>query len=393
MRALNGATLVEGMTFQPQNNRQAYLAYACGLLADDFVLPQPRTVEEALMYNLAVNGSTGGGSGETGGDGDLVITDASHLFDNGARLDSLDALLSKCGKLKNVSFMFNGCNTGLLNLGIYDLDLSGVDLSEATSAESMFATCNYLKTIKGMSRWDTSNITNMSKMFSSCSELTELDVSNFNTSKVTDMSSMFANCSKVTELDVSNFDTSNVINMSYMFNGCDALTELDVSGFDTSKVTNMGNMFANNDGLKKLDLSNFDTSKAAAMSYMFSGCVQLEEIIGFSATNKAGISNIFPSGAASKNYALKRLTFRTDVENAIRSAINVKYCSFEREGVVEMFNTLTDVSAMGLSSSYTKISLTGNPCIMGQFADGTACDLLTDEDRAIATSKGWTLVE
>lgn len=43
--------------FQPQNNKQAYLAYLNGL---DIDLPAPRTTEETLLYNLCVNGGASG---------------------------------------------------------------------------------------------------------------------------------------------------------------------------------------------------------------------------------------------------------------------------------------------------------------------------------------------
>ena len=56
-------------------------------------------------------------------------------------------------------------------------------------------------------------------MFSNCSSLTSLNLSNFNTNNVTNMSGMFYNCSSLTSLNLSNFNTNNVTNMSYMFNG------------------------------------------------------------------------------------------------------------------------------------------------------------------------------
>ena len=90
---------------------------------------------------------------------------------------------------------------------------------------------------------NTSNITYMSNMFSDCSKLTSLDLSNFDTSKVTTMNSMFYNCTSLTSLDLSNFDTSKVTDMSYMFYNCSSLTSLDLTHFDTSKVTSMSSMF------------------------------------------------------------------------------------------------------------------------------------------------------
>ena len=65
------------------------------------------------------------------------------------------------------------------------------------------------------------------------------------------------------------FDTSNVTNMNYMFSGCSSLQSLDLSNFDTSNVTNMGSMFNGCSSLQSLDLSNFDTSKVTNMDGMF----------------------------------------------------------------------------------------------------------------------------
>ena len=56
-------------------------------------------------------------------------------------------------------------------------------------------------------------------MFSYCSSLTSLNLSNFNTNIVTNMEHMFSHCSSLTSLNISNFNTHNVTNMKEMFNG------------------------------------------------------------------------------------------------------------------------------------------------------------------------------
>ena len=56
-------------------------------------------------------------------------------------------------------------------------------------------------------------------MFSDCSSLTNIDLSNFNTNKVTDMSRMFYKCVSLTSLNLSNFNTNNVKYMENMFDG------------------------------------------------------------------------------------------------------------------------------------------------------------------------------
>ena len=395
-----------------------------------------------LLSKVIVEAAQGGG-GE-----DFAITDTRYLFYSGARLDALEAIMKRIPNTKDCSYMFAECFTAdALEAKKYEhFDVSGLNTAEATLMTGMFCNCRLLLDLD-VSGFDTSNVTDMSQMFENCYKVLMLDVSQFNTSKVTKMASMFKGCTLVSDLDVTGFDTSNVTDMSYMFDGCNSLLSLDVSSFDTSKVTdmsfmfrsmdkvkrldlrnfntslvqNMNYMFADNDALEEVDISSFDTSKVTKMEYWFahdralkrinmsnidttnvssfrdsfSGCNSLEEIIGFSAM-RSSTTISFPSGSTSSPAALKRLTFRTDLaegQYAVRSAITLKYCSFEREGMVEMFNTLPDISGVSLSSSYKKITITGNPCITGTLADGTACDVLTDEDRAIATNKGWTLVE
>ena len=59
----------------------------------------------------------------------------------------------------------------------------------------------------------------MNSMFSGCSSLISLDLSNFNTINVTNMKGMFNECSSLISLDLSNFNTINVIDMFIMFHG------------------------------------------------------------------------------------------------------------------------------------------------------------------------------
>ena len=60
----------------------------------------------------------------------------------------------------------------------------------------------------------------MSGMFSRCSSLKELNLSNFNTNNVNYMGGMFWGCSSLEELNLSNFNTNNVTNMAFMFGEC-----------------------------------------------------------------------------------------------------------------------------------------------------------------------------
>ena len=115
-------------------------------------------------------------------------------------------------------------------------------------------------------------------MFFQCSDITEIDLSNFNTSKVNNMIGMFNGCSSLTSLNLSNFDTSRVEKMNVMFCGCKKLSSLNLSSFDTSNVYQMANMFLSCSALTSLNISNFDTSKVQWIYNIFNGCTNLEYI-------------------------------------------------------------------------------------------------------------------
>ena len=100
-----------------------------------------------------------------------------------------------------------------------------------------------IKTITKLKGLDTSNVTNINKMFFGCSSLTSLDLTNFNTSNVTNMGSMFNNCSSLTSLDLSNFNTSKVTIIEYMFSGCSSLTSLNLSNWDLSNADNVSTFY------------------------------------------------------------------------------------------------------------------------------------------------------
>ncbi|MBR2887457.1 MAG: BspA family leucine-rich repeat surface protein, partial [Bacteroidales bacterium] len=150
---------------------------------------------------------------------------------------------------------------------------------EPTSCAYWFYKFINLTEISGIKEnLNTANVTAMRSMFSHCSSLTTLDVSNFNTANVTDMRYMFDYCSSLTTLDVSNFNTENVTNMDGMFYKCSSLTTLDVSNFNTANVADMSSMFLECSSLTTLDVSNFNTANVTDMDYMFFKCKGLNAI-------------------------------------------------------------------------------------------------------------------
>ena len=150
-----------------------------------------------------------------------------------------------------------------------DLDWDGWDkvkhIRFASESSKMFLpkdsswlfNCMYYVQDIDLSKMDTTNVTDMSRMFGECCSLVSLDLSGFNTSHVTNMEKMFYECSSLTNLDLSSFDTSMVTNMGDMFNSCSILKSLDVSSFDISKATEMADFVSGCDGLYVINTPNF----------------------------------------------------------------------------------------------------------------------------------------
>lgn len=146
------------------------------------------------------------------------------------------------------------------------------------NSESLFSNLQNLEVIENTDRLNVSNVENMRWMFSSTSNLRELDLRNWDTSNVINMNSMFNFASSLTELDLNNWNISNVTDISYMFNGASLLKTLHVRNWNTSNVTTMSSMFQNANSLIELDISNWNTSKVTSTSFMFQSANSITEL-------------------------------------------------------------------------------------------------------------------
>jgi surface protein len=90
-------------------------------------------------------------------------------------------------------------------------------------------------------------------MFSWCSNLVSINLSNFITTNAEDMSYLFSDCKVLSNLDISSFNTMNVIKMEFMFNNCKNLISLNLSNFNISKA-NITKMFYNCSNLQYIHL-------------------------------------------------------------------------------------------------------------------------------------------
>ncbi|CBV67602.1 BspA family leucine-rich repeat surface protein [Mycoplasma leachii] len=130
--------------------------------------------------------------------------------------------------------------------------------------------------IDGIQHWNTSNVTDMSHMFSEAIKFNE-NLSNWNTSNVRDMSGMFFEAKSFNQ-DISNWDTSNVTDMSSMFYYAERFNK-PIGNWNVSKVINMHNMFYYAERFNQ-DLSKWNVSNVTDMSSMFYYAENFNQPIG-----------------------------------------------------------------------------------------------------------------
>ena len=196
--------------------------------------------------------------------------------------------------LTKTNQMFSGCSSlGYINLSNFN--------SENSSLKNL-----------GLSNFLTQNVIIMNSMFEECSSLVNIDLDNFNTENVTEMICMFFNCSSLTCLNLSNFNTKNVINMNGMFLGCSSLIDLDIHNFNTENVNSMYHMFGGCSSLININISSFRTRNVNTMIGMFSGCSSLIslDLSHFNTENLCFMSDMFSGCSSLKNLNLSNFNTR-----------------------------------------------------------------------------------
>ena len=179
----------------------------------------------------------------------------------------------------------DGSNANIIKKVVFDASFAN---ARPTNCHLWFYGCKNLTTIEGIEYLNTENVTSMSLMFSGCSALTTLNLSNFDTQSVTNMTGMFSDCRALTTLDVSNFNTQNVTDMSFMFFNCSAITTLDIAKFDTKNVTDMSLMFCSDPALTTIYASDkFVTTACEVDENMFAECANLVGAVPYD-ENKVG---------------------------------------------------------------------------------------------------------
>lgn len=200
--------------------------------------------------------------------------DCGELFADYSSLKRID--FNECFNteiVEDMRLMFSGCS--VLN----DMDVSNFNTKNVTDMSNMFEDCMMLEKIN-VTGFDTSKVENMSNMFYGCSSLTKLNVEKFDTGNVRNMSGMFRDCS-FTDLNLDSFDTSKVKSMQNMFRDCSQLINLDIGNFNTEQVTNMDSMFYGCEALENVNTSKITTDHAINTDYMYGQCIKLKNKVDY----------------------------------------------------------------------------------------------------------------
>lgn len=153
-------------------------------------------------------------------------------------------------------------------------NISDWNVSNVTDMSGLFSNCSEFN--DDISRWDVSNVTDMHRMFDNAREFNQ-PIGNWDVSKVTDMSLMFENA-KAFNQPIGNWDVSNVTYMYNMFQEATAFNQ-PIENWNVSNVTDMGGLFSRATAFNQ-PIGNWNVSNVIYMSAMFVRAEAFNQYLG-----------------------------------------------------------------------------------------------------------------
>lgn len=216
----------------------------------------------------------------------------------------------------------------------------------------------------------------MTEMFAHCYNL--IYVPPIDTHNVKLMDSTFYGC--VALQDIPYFDTSNVVSAFGMFKRCRNL--ITIPKYNFSSLIDMGEMFVECE--KLINIPEINTKSVRWMVNSFLNCLSL---ISLPLLDCGKVVCFQPFGSYGSDYSyaisdiqgFKNLGKVSYLNNTMSNTINFSDLDkLTRESCINIFNNLYDRKTAGFSN----ITIRFNSKVIS---------LLSDNDIAIATNKGWTL--
>ncbi|CAJ1357841.1 unnamed protein product [Effrenium voratum] len=143
-----------------------------------------------------------------------------------------------------------------------------------------------ISTYGNIGRWDVSQVTNMSRLFSEQRRFNE-EIGDWNTSAVTDMEYMFSDAEAFNQ-PIGSWNTSAVSNMAFMFYRAKAFNQ-PIGSWNTSAVTNMRSMLSGVQAFNQ-PIGSWNTSAVTSMVAMFWDAKVFNQPIG--SWNTSAVTNM-----------------------------------------------------------------------------------------------------
>jgi len=234
-----------------------------------------------------------------------------------------------------------------------------VTIGSTTNVSSMFAGCIAMRSIP---LFNTASVTTFDSMHNECFAIQTLPT--YNLSAALSIAGFFQNCISIIEYPP--LDTSNATNFNSMFRDTGSAP---IPLYNMSNALQCISMFQNS---RASSIPLLDTSKCTQMNTMFSGAANMTGIPALSTnaiTPSAGVDFAANFAQATSSLARCQMVFARTVGFA--------NAQMGTTALVEIFNNLVDRSA----TTSATITITSN----------WGAALLTAGERAIASSKNWTI--
>lgn len=331
-----------------------------------------------------------------------VGVNANQVYENG-RIDGIEEQKNKLTSIKITENGIYNSNDGYNNIDVNipssgsdfnsEIDLVKLGYSQELSNEfnsyineQVKSDIEYSTYCKQMSKWnyendttityvpytDTSSVTSFYKCYSACFLLKTIPL--INTSNAHTFSHMFSNCYSL--LNIPQIITTKGSGFSYMFDNCRSLINAPL--LDLSNATNIEGMYSNCIRLKTIP--SYATTKVTNASRFVVQCVSLISIGLLDFGKVSDIDYFFGAN--------KEITYLTDLGGFKNLKIDwidsfglVKCPNLTKESVLNVINNLYDFRGNGDSTTTRTIKFNSN-----------SLALLSDDEKAIATAKGWILI-
>ena len=231
------------------------------------------------------------------GYGEIKLSEASGLFYNFTNTVTLDFdNLVTTENVTSMASMFQDCSN------LVNIDLSNFNTTNVTSMASMFQGCSSLEGILDLSNFNMQNVTTIQSMFFNVSKLNTLKINNWNALKLTNIKELFR-YSNIVNLYMDNFNAPELTDMEIIFGNISwqnspkftSVKEISINNWNIPKVTNLLRMFYSLTTLETLNMENFNAPSATNVNSMFYNCKLLTniDVSKFDTSNVTNMGSMF----------------------------------------------------------------------------------------------------